>query len=413
MSDARDRIEASLREHERLRTTSLNLIAAENVMSPAVHAALDSDLVHRYGDYLGRDLTARKYFGNRHLVEIEHQVHALAREVFGAAFVEPRPLSGHVAGSAVIMALTTPGARVMELGSDGGGHRLAEKLSVAPLTPLHVEFLPFDGERYNIDAGTALEAIERFQPSLVILGSSNFLFPHPVRELASGLPRGTTLVYDASHVMGLLAGGGFQNPLAEGASVVFGSTHKTFPGPPGGIIFANDEAVIERISSVVYPGLVTNHHPARMPALALALAEMREWGHEYAAAVVRNAARLGAELQAKGLRIVGARDGYTRSHTLLVATAEHGSGAEIGARLESAGIITNAAKLPPAWDREGIRLGVQELTRRGIDDARVRRVAELIAGVVRGTVPNDRARRDVADLASTLQGIRYGWGRDG
>ncbi|MBI3962824.1 MAG: glycine hydroxymethyltransferase [Deinococcus sp.] len=413
MEDLRQQISQLMAEHERWRAECVNLIAAENVASPAVRQYLSSDLAHRYGDYLGRDLHARKYFGNRYLVEIEQEVSQLAQEVFQADYVETRPLSGHVAGSAVIMSLTRPGALVMELGSDGGGHRLAEKLSVTPLTPLKVQFLPFDATGYNIATEVAIDQIRHQRPTLVILGSSNFLFPHPVRELAANLPAGTTLVYDASHVLGLIAGGQFQDPLHEGAALVFGSTHKTFPGPPGGIIFSQSKQLIEGVSQAIYPGLVTNHHPARSPALAMALLEMKRWGPAYARAIVQNAQHLGTELYRRDVSVVGVDQGFTRSHTLLLSVATYGSGKEVGACLEAAGIITNPAKLPPELGGEGVRIGVQELTRRGVSREQLGRLAELMAAVITRRQAPEGVRPAVTELAGSLGPLRYTWESDG
>ena len=210
---------------------------------------------------------------------------------FGAEACELRALSGHVAGSAVIMAVCKPGDLVMEVGQDGGGHRLAAKLAIAPLIDLRVEYLPFDPVAFNIDTHEASRAIAQRRPRLVVLGSSTFLHPHPVAALVEACKAvGAVLAFDASHVMGFLAVEQFQAPLAEGADVVFGSTHKTLLGPQGGVIFGDSE-IVARAADAVYPPLVTNHHPFRIPALAVALAEHAEFGDAYARARDRQRAR--------------------------------------------------------------------------------------------------------------------------
>ena len=230
--------------HETWRGDCLNLVAAENVMSDAARRLLGSELAHRYGDYVGRDLHARKYFGTRYIVQIEEELDALLRELFDVAYVEPRPLSGHIAGAATILAFTRPGDVVFELDGTSGGHRLAEKLNATHYAALQVHGLPFDPVAYNVDVDQTVDLAHRLHPRLIILGSSLFLFPHPVAELASALRDlpDTLLAYDASHVLGLIAGGGFQDPLGEGAAIVWASTHKSFPraagrachGPVGG-----------------------------------------------------------------------------------------------------------------------------------------------------------------------------------
>ena len=404
-----------LARHEAWRSDCLNLIASENVLSPAVHAALDSDLVHRYADYTGRDLGARRYRGTRYVVEIEREVNRLARQVFQAGHVELRPIAGHLAGAAVLMALCRPGDIVLEIGRDGGGHREAGKFAGSELVPLEVRHLPIDPGRYNVDVAATARLIAATRPRVVILGSSNFLFPHPVREIRAalaGLPD-SFLVYDASHVMGLIAARRFQDPLGEGADVVFGSTHKTLPGPQGGIVFTNRSELIARISDVVYPGLVTNHHPFRLPALGIALTEMLEFGPGYADQVIANSQALGVALSALGVPCVSdgslPPDGprYSGSHTILVRVAEFGSADAVAARLEAAGIITTGGLLPDALGGQGIRIGSQEMTRRGLREADAPEVARLIADALTERRPSAEIAADVAGLVRGLGPLRF------
>jgi len=408
---ARRTIEGLVARHTAWRRTTLNLIASENILSPAVLAALSSDLQARYADYPGRDPGTRRYRGNRYIVEIEAEAVRLASGLFGARFVELRPIAGHLAGLAIVMAVCQPGDVVLEVGREGGGHREAGRLMVAPLISLDVQYLPFDAERFNVDAEASVRQIEKLRPRLVILGSSHFLFPHPVAAIAEAVHRvpGAVLAYDASHVMGFLAARRFQDPLAEGADIVFGSTHKTLPGPQGGIIYSNDDALMDRVTEALVPGLITNHHPGRMPAMALALAEMAAWGGAYMDQVVANARALGRALSSEGIPVVEVDGRPTDSHTVLAKVAEFGSGEVFAHRLEEAGIIVTHATLPDAHGREGLRLGSQEVTRMGATEATMVEVAGVIADVV-------LARRDpatiaaaAASLAATFGPVGYTW----
>ena len=413
----RTRIMKLLADHESWRAGTLNLIASENVLSPAVHAALDSDLIGRYADYTGRDLAARRYRGTTYVVEIEREVDRLAREVFRADFVELRAVSGHLAGAAVLMALCRPGDVVLEIGRDGGGHREAGKFGGSELVPLDVRHLPIDAARYNVDPGATAALIAETKPRCVVLGSSNFLFPHPVREIRRALAglRDAYLVYDASHVMGLVAAGRFQDPLGEGADIVFGSTHKTFPGPQGGIVFANREDLIKRTSEGVYPALVTNHHPFRMPALGVALAEIQAFGSAYADQIIANSQALGEALVAVGVPCV--TDGsippdgprYSRSHTLLLRVAEFGNADEVAGRLEAAGIITTGGLLPDALGGQGIRVGTQEITRRGMTGSDMATVATLIFAALRADRPAASIASDVSSLVGRFPSVQFTW----
>src|SRR5579875_296777 len=348
-----NRVRELLAQHTRWRESCLNLIASENIVSPSVADILNSRLEGRYADFAGTDLHARKYRGGREVVELEELCATQVRDAFGAEACELRAISGHTAGNAVIMGLCSPGDLVLEVSQEGGSHRLGAKLTQARLIELRTAFLPFDPEAFNVDVRGAREMIARTRPRLVILGSSTFLHPHPVAALADVCAEsGATLVYDASHVMGLIVAERFQLPLQEGAGLVFGSTHKTFFGPQGGLIFGAAD-LVEQVAAALYPPLVTNHHPARVPALSAALAEHAEFGEAYADAVIDNAKVFGAELAAQDVPVVG---GETESHAVLIATPGR-PGAEAATLLESQNIIVNPSRLPDEDGGEGIRFG--------------------------------------------------------
>ncbi len=407
MTPELDEALALLREHEAWRARCLNLIASENAYSHTLLSLLSSDLEQRYANYAYRDTTARSYRGTRYVAATEAIVEAQAKRVFGARWVETRPVSGQVAGVGVVSGLGRPGDVVLELSRAAGGHRLAGRMVEAPLFRLEVHELAFDPGAYNVDLERALKQVRRLRPRFVIVGSSLFLFPHPVAELAAEVhAAGGLLIYDASHVLGLIAGESFQAPLAEGADVVFGSTHKTFPGPQGGIILANDEDLITRASLGIYPALVTNHHLARMPAMAVAFAEMERWGREYATAVIANARALGAALSERGVRMVAAERGWTDSHTLLIVAPPGRSARDWAIALEEANIITSAVGLPAGLGGEGVRIGAQEVTRRGADGAEIDAIASLIARVLAGEDPV-AVRPAVEELAGGLRGLGY------
>jgi len=398
-------IQDLLRDHTHWRASCLNLCAAENVMSKAVRDMLCSDLAHRYGDYNGRDLTDRKYFGTRVIVELEKTIEELAREVFQADYVELRPVSGHTAGNAIMMGLCKPGDTVMELSREGGGHRLASKLISAPLIPLSVIYHSFDLVTFNLDVGGTLDLVKRHKPRLLIVGSSNFLFPIPLRELADGLKAypDTILVYDASHVLGLIVGGQFQDPLGEGADVVLAGTQKSFPGPQGGVIYSNDKVLMDQISTAVYPALLSNHHLARLPALGLALEEMRETGREYAGSVVENARALARGLHVGGIQVIGADRGFTDSHTVLVRTDKLDGDVDWGFVLDQHDIIANTIQLPEQLGGRGLRFGVSELTRRGADSVVMQEIAAILIDVLFKRITESDIVHRVHTLAARIR----------
>ncbi|MBW7897023.1 MAG: serine hydroxymethyltransferase [Opitutaceae bacterium] len=396
--------------HHAYRARTLNLIASENVMSPWVERSIDLGLGHRYGDYRGTEPAARKYTGNRHLAALDLAARDALQTLFQCRHADLRPLSGHVAGIAVLMACCQPGDLVLELDAPGGGHRLARKLNEAPLCPLQVESLPLDPVAYNVDVDRTVAFIRERRPRVVILGSSLFLFPHPARPLADALNEyGGILQFDASHVLGLIAGGVYPHPLQEGAHVITSSTHKTFAGPQGGILLTDDDALFERISPAIYPAIVTNHHLHRLPALAAVAAEWQAFGREHAAAVVANARALAAALAAENLPVIGADRGFTATHTILIASPE---AAAVGDRLEAADILATPVGLPAELGGGCLRFGVQEITRRGFTAVEAPAVARLIAAAWRGERPPAAISAEVATLVARWQDWRFTWPLD-
>jgi glycine hydroxymethyltransferase len=230
---------ALVEKHENWRGKEcLNLIPSENIMSPAVRGLLSSELGHRY--------TARErfYMGTRFMDEIEEFGEELAKDVFGAETVDLRPLSGHVADMIFVACFSKPSDVLMCVSPDDGGYPGLWDDGLAGLLGLKAVPLPFLKESMNIDVGKAEETIKRFKPKILIFGASLITFPHPVKELASITRENDALVgFDGSHVLGLIAGKQFQDPLREGAHALFGSTHKSFFGPQGGIILADRNTV--------------------------------------------------------------------------------------------------------------------------------------------------------------------------
>jgi glycine hydroxymethyltransferase len=412
MTDTNDRdwldscawLEETLDRHRSYRRQTLNLIASENVMSDDVARYYSLELGHRYGNYTRLDVGDRTYTGNRHLIELERRALTDACRLFCAGAADLRALSGHVAGSAAVMGLCEPDDLVLELDREAGGHRLTSKLCESRAIRLQVEAVPFDGSAYQVDVEATVHKIKQRRPRVVILGSSNYLFPTPLEDIAAACSEcGTTLVMDASHVLGLIAGGQFPQPLDGGANLIIGSTHKTFGGPQGGIILGRRPADVEAMLPALFPGLVTNHHLMRIPALIALFSEWRTYGCEYARAMVAQAVALAEALEARGVRVVRTPQGPTGSQTLLLKVP---SAKEKVARLEELGILTGAVSLPAEHGGEGIRLGVQELVRMGLQDDQIPELARLISdGLQENVAAGIRDR--VTQLSASFRDIHF------
>ena len=396
-----------LEKHHTYRETCLNLIASENTPSPLVEELFDERLARRYGNYSGTDIYQRNYKGNCYIVEIEGYTQELAKELFDAAYVDFRPLSGNISGIGTTFALAKPGDTALEVHN---GHHYAEKLLSSPLkVELRSIPIPWDGRRSNIDLDETLALIAEYKPRIINVGSGVFLFPQPVRELKEAMREANPdsyLIYDASHVIGLIAGKRFQSPFEEGADVIISSTHKTLAGPQGGMILTNDASIAERVARGLYPLLMSNHHLNRLPALAGTFIEWMECGEAQADAIVANAKALGQALAERGVPILGADLGFTESHTLILIVDKYGDGGALATHLEACHIIAGAAGLSPDVGKSGLRMGVQEVTRWGMTPADAPDIAECIVDALSGGNP-EKLKPRVAKVARRFDTIQF------
>src|SRR5881409_1676567 len=339
---------------------SLPMIASENVISPMARELLVSDFGDRYAEGLPHE---RYYQGNVFVDEVEERVVALAKKLFRVRHMDPRLISGTVANMAVYFALLEPGDIMTSVALSHGAHISSAKFGAAGMRGVNNVNYPFDVDRMNIDVDGTAKLLRLVKPKVAAFGQSVFLLPTPLRELQDAFQEaGCHVWYDGAHVMGLIAGGQFQDPLHEGADVLTGSTHKTLPGPQHGILLSDseDEKFIKRLLRGVFPGVVSNHHLHAMAALGITLAEHLEFGREYAHQTVRNARALGQGLYERGVRVACEHLGFTESHALAVDVSENGGGAEVALRLERANIIANKNLMPKDTSPvhpSGIRLG--------------------------------------------------------
>ena len=396
-----------LDQHQTYRDSCLNLIASENTPSPLVETLFDERLARRYGNYTGTDIYQRNYKGNRYIAEIEGYTQTLAKELFGVAHVDFRPLSGNIAGIATTFALAAPGDTALEVHN---GHHYAQKLRTSPLkVDLQSVPIPWDERRSNINLEATLALIDEHKPRIVNIGSGVFLFPQPVQTLKAAMRAANPdsyLIYDASHVIGLIAGGRFQSPFAEGADVIISSTHKTLAGPQGGMVLTNDESIAERVARGVYPLLMSNHHLNRLPALAGTFIEWMECGAAQADAIIMNAKALGEALLERGVPMLGADFGFTESHTLILIVDAYGEGSALATHLEACHIITGAAGLAPEVGTSGLRIGVQEVTRWGMTPADASDIADCIVSALSGGSP-EVLKPEVAKIARRFDNIQF------
>jgi glycine hydroxymethyltransferase len=386
-----NRLENAVRQHESWRLGEcLNMVVSENFGSAHMRGMLTTDFGNRY--------TAPDHFyrGSRFMDEVQALAEEVARKVYSAKFADVRPTSGHAADTAVLLTLVHPGDKIVTVGVANGGYPGISHLGLGKLLGLNNLYFPFDEKAFNIDAKAARELLELEKPDLVIFGSSFIPFPQPTREVSGALDWEGTCVYDGSHVMGLIAGGEFQDPLREGCSLLFGSTHKSLAGPQGGLILGNNEEVFKQVSSQIHPGIIDNVHWNRVAALAVSLLEMMQFGKAYAQAVIKNSQALGRALAENGIPVKGAASGYSKSHQVLL-DVEGPRGELYAKRLEEANIIID----------NGGRVGTSELTRMGMGPQQMEQIAELMSFAIQGRKPADFTRKKVKSILKDFKTPRY------
>tara|TARA_B100001540_G_scaffold158485_1_gene140418 strand:- start:372 stop:1685 length:1314 start_codon:yes stop_codon:yes gene_type:complete len=390
----------------------LGMIASENIVSPMVQKVVCSDLHGRYAE----GLPGKRYYqGCDDFDTIESLGIDLAKKVFKAEFANIQSTSGTVSNIAALKALAKPGDKITAVSTADGGHISHARMGAVGLRDLDLSTYPWDIDRMEPDIDGACSLIRDINPKICLIGQSVFLFPTPLKEIAAAAHEvGAQVMYDGAHVLGLIAGGQFQDPLREGADVMTGSSHKTFPGPQGGFLLSSsqDEKMQKRLNTAIFPGVCSSYHLHHVAGKVVALAEFEEYGEAYARDTVRNARALGESLAAEGFDVLAEGRNYTESHQVLTRHGEidSGAGAKAASLLEDAGIITNMNMLPgdtKALSPSGLRLGVQELTRVGMGKNEMAEVAKLYAKVlIHGQEPS-MIKQKVNELKSNFQVIRY------
>ena len=417
----------------------LNLIPSENTPSRAVQLLSGSDPNFRYAEHRKTKAFYDKdifyYQGTKFIDETEQLLVEEMKKYFGCTEVETRVTSGQMANTAVFSSLMDFKNRldrkndpkrlgyVMNNHIIRGGHLSAQPMgalhdyiAVDPKTEMNaiINFPVLKDNIYKIDVEETKKLIDQYKPEFIIFGKSMVLHKEPVaaiRKFVDEQGINTTIMYDMAHVLGIV-GPSFQDPFAEGAEIVTGSTHKTFFGPQRGVIAVNwkeDELKYELWKTIerrVFPGSVSNHHLGTQLGMLMAAYEMNTFRKEYQAAVVNGAKMLAKALAEEGLAVEGdPAIGYTETHQVVVAVG-YGQGAEVAERLEQNNIIVNYQATP---DEEGftasgaLRMGVSEMVRFGFGEAEFKQTANLIARCIKG----EAVKEEVAAFRKNYQTMHY------
>jgi len=434
-----ERLVKRIEENNRWRGRDcINLIPSETTPSPLVKLCEISDPSGRYAEH--RTMKGKEvyfYQGIDFIREVEEELRTEMAEYFNCPRVELRPISGQMANEVVFKAMVKYINRERDKGEPfrkmklvmnneltKGGH-----LSSQPMGALfnYVEEDPTTGKErvinfpvrkdclYKTDTDELEKLLEQEKPELIVFGKSMFLHKEPV-EFVYNIVKDWTprpvIMYDMAHVLGLY--GILQEPFKEGADVVTGSTHKTYFGPQRGVVAStiSKESPFSRlwidIKGRAFPGSTSNHHLGTLLALLMATYEMNAFKKDYQIQVRKNAQAYARALKDSGIDVEGdAKDGFTETHQVVIRVNKYGSGNELALRLERNNIVTNYQALPDDesfLQASGIRMGVQEMTRFGMNEEDFRILAGYMADII---IKNADVKEKVVELRQHFLKMQY------
>ena len=393
-----EEVGALLQGELRRQRRNIELIASENIASPAVIACMGTVLTNKYAE----GLPAKRYYGGCEVVdEVERLAIARAKALFGAEFVNVQPHSGAQANLAVYAALLQPGDTILGMSLAGGGH-------LTHGAPANQSGKVYNAVSYGVDPATGridydevARLAEIHRPKLIVAGAS--AYPRAIdfekfAEIAHA--NGALLMVDMAHIAGLVAGGVHMSPVPY-ADIVTTTTHKTLRGPRGGLIMGREEFA-KKINSAVFPGTQGGPLMHVIAAKAICLKEaMQQEFREYARQIVKNSKALAAALLSYGFDLVS---GGTDNHLMLADLRPlHITGKELQHRLDENYITVNKNAIPNDPEKpfvtSGVRIGTPAATTRGMKEEDMAVIARCIydtASDFEGT--QEKVRAAVAEL---------------
>jgi glycine hydroxymethyltransferase len=383
------------------RDARIPLVASENSNSKLLKASYLLSLSQQYCSRLPseRERITNLTFG---YVDPIDDMNKLTRDavlsLFKATDCEVRCLSGINALTTILFAITKDGDTILKIADSCGGplfiKPICERIGVKV-----VEMELNDG--YQLDPYYVAELYEQFHPRIIFLDSSYMLFPHPVKEIRELLPS-ALILYDGSQVLGLIAGGQFQDPFREGADIIHGTTHKTFFGPQKSLILFKDNGdLVQAVQSTAANITVSNTHLHHILGLYIACLELKTFGKEYALKTIQYAQYFAKMLDESGFNVVETDRGYTESHQIWIDCENRNNAEKMFVKLSDAHISTNLIFLPHG--RWGIRLGVAELVRRGAEMFHIEKLVELMKASVFSEADNNKIANECLELNKELE----------
>jgi len=385
---------------EKNNSRQIHLTANESALSPLAAKWLGSNLNTRYvlGSLKERNKKDFYFFKGEFLVngisgfdELELLAKRACQKMFNCREVDFSPLSGLHAMSSLISVLTDPGDIIAVLPPQYCGHYatgpMLKKLGRKQI------ILPYSQGKFEIDIDKTKRIKEKIK--MIYLDTMHYFSPYPLREIKRIFPQ-AILVYDASHVLGLIAGGKFQKPLLEGADILSGNSHKTLPGPQKAMIMYKDNKLFNE-SLMISEIFTSSRHTHSSLSLFITLLEMEEFGKDYVDQVIKNTKALAELLHRNGFRLLGYPLISPQTHQIFIQINNIGE----AEKLIKSGISVNSVRI---FDNLFIRLGTQQITRLGMKEKEMERLADLITGILK---KKKQFKKEVIELAKKFNKVRY------
>lgn len=375
----------------------INLVASENILPEAAKLPYHSELLNRYVMKNSKQL----YFpGRDDLYKIEQSCCDMVAKLLDAQHVSLKPISGLNAMTCAIAIFTKPGDVVYSINPKHGGHHVTRYMLENMGRISH--YIPFNESKREIDLEILKNNIISSKPSLIYIDIMNVLHDIDVTQIKKLIDKKTYLIYDASHVMALIMGKCYRNPLKCGADILLGTTHKTIPGPHKAI-FATNNPILYRMFELRNGAFISSQHPADVYALGIVLEGMKNSMQEYAENIIKNARKLAELLDDLKLPVVHTEKGYTDTHQLWIGARNIDVHPFID-KLIKYRIVTNGLEIPYIGNF-GIRIGVQEVTFCGFREREIEELADCIGRIYIDTNPKVDSRIDV--LINAMNELTY------
>lgn len=385
----------------------LHLTANEAQMSNTARTFLGSKLNERY--YMGGGNENRivdfGHFTALGIKSVENLLEAAkeaAKEMLGAADVNLNVLSGVHSMMCSLLSTTEPGDTIMTVPLKYGGHFAT--VGIIQKIGRKQVFADFDFKNLRFDVDKIAETVKKNRVRAIYLDVSYYLNPHNLREMREAIGKEPIIIYDASHTIGLIMGKQFQDPFREGANIISANTHKTLPGPHKGMIAFKDKYLATKANAVIDGFLYSTPHLIHLVPLAITILEMKEFGQQYAKQVIINSNAIARAFEKLGYEVRKSNSGrYSENHQAHIFIDQMGNYMDLYKNLIENNISTNFEGSELANGKWFIRIRTQELTRRGMKESDMEKVASLMDQALKG----NKVQNQVISFNKQFDKIHY------